>query len=199
MKKICGGGLVFLLILTFGLGVAMAQGKSPVVTQTAFAKIDTNGDGIITVAEYNAYWQGRFSDIDIDTNKDGKVMAAEFEASTKQQFSGLDANKDNSLVAQEFVAYYCGPEAKAPKKAKAKPMKKIAANKDGKIGKDECVAFWMARYSDMDTYKDGKVSMDEFLAAAKKQFKDMDKNGDGVIAVQEFDYYYAAQDAKAKK
>jgi Ca2+-binding EF-hand superfamily protein len=175
----------------------MAQGKSPVVTQTAFSKIDTNGDGIITVAEYDAYWKGRFSDI--DANKDGKVMAAEFEASSKQQFSAMDADKDSSLVAQEFVAYYCGPEAKAPKKAKAKPMKKIAANKDGKIGKDECVAFWMARYSDMDTNKDGKVTMDEFLAAAKKQFKDMDKNGDGVIAIQEFDYYYTAQDAKAKK
>ena len=197
MKKVCGMGLLVLLVLTVGLGVAMAQGKSPVVTQTAFAKIDTNGDGIITVAEYDAYWKGRFADI--DANKDGKIMAAEFEASTKQQFSSMDASKDNVLVAQEFVAYYCGPDAKAPKKAKAKPMKKIAANKDGKIGKDECVAFWVARYSDMDTNKDGKLTMDEFLAAAKKQFKDLDKNGDGVIAVQEFDYYYAAQDAKAKK
>jgi len=190
-------GLVFMLILTVGMGVAVAQGKSPVITQTAFAKIDTNGDGVITVAEYDAYWKGRFADI--DANKDGKIMAAEFEASTKQQFGGMDASKDNTLVAQEFVAYYCGPEAKVPKKAQAKPMKKIDANKDGKIAKDECVAFWMARYSDMDTNKDGKVTMDEFLAAAKKQFKDMDKNGDGVISVQEFDYYYAAQDTKAKK
>ena len=197
MKKVCGMGLLVMLVLAVGPGVAMAQGKPPVVTQTAFAKIDTNGDGIITVAEYDAYWKGRFSDIDV--NKDGKIMAAEFEASTKQQFSSMDAGKDNVLVAQEFVAYYCGPDAKAPKKAKAKPMKKIAANKDGKIGKDECVAFWVARYSDMDTSKDGKLTMDEFLAAAKKQFKDLDKNGDGVIAVQEFDYYYTAQDAKAKK
>ncbi len=197
MKKVWGMGLVVMLVLAVGLGVAMAQGKSPVVTQTAFAKIDTNGDGIITVAEYDAYWKGRFADI--DANKDGKIMAAEFEASTKQQFSSMDANKDSTLVAQEFVAYYCGPDAKVPKKAKAKPMKKIAANKDGKISKDECVAFWVARYSDMDTNKDGKLTMDEFLAAAKKQFKDIDKNGDGVIAVQEFDYYYAAQDAKSKK
>ena len=196
MKKTYGIGLVVLLLLTVGLGTAAAQGKSPVVTQTSFARIDTNGDGIITVAEYEAYWKGRFRDIDAD--KDGKIMAAEFEASVKRQFSTLDADKDNALVAQEFVAYYCGPDAKAPKKAKKKAMKKIDADKNGKIGKDECVMFWMARYRDADADKDGRVTMDEFLAAAKKQFQEMDMNGDGVIAVQEFDYYYAAQDAKTK-
>ena len=49
-------GLIVLLVLAVGLGVAMAQGKSPVVTQTAFAKIDTNGDGVIAVQEFDYYY-----------------------------------------------------------------------------------------------------------------------------------------------
>jgi len=197
MKKTCGAIIVALLVLGVGMGGAMAQGKKPVATQTAFSKMDTDGNGVITVAEYAAYWKGKFSDI--DANKDGKIMANEFEAATKQSFSGADADKNNVLVAQEFVAYWCGPEAKAPKKAKSKTPKSIDANKDGKISKDECVVFWAARINDMDANKDGKVTMDEFLAAAKKEFKNIDKNGDGVISVQEYDYYWSGKPVPEKK
>jgi Ca2+-binding EF-hand superfamily protein len=126
-------------------------------------------------------------------------MAAEFDAGTQQQFSSMDANKDNALVAQEFIVYYCSPAAKAPQTVKAKKVKKIDANKDGKIEDNECVAFWAAQYSDMDINKDGKVTMDEFLAAAKKEFKAIDKNSDGEISVQELDYYYTPPKVKAKK
>lgn len=58
--------------------------------------MDINGDGVITIAEYSAYWKGRFKDI--DANKDGKLMADEFQAATKQAFNSADANKDNVLV-----------------------------------------------------------------------------------------------------
>ncbi len=197
MKKTCSAVFVTLLVLVVGLGVAMAQGKKPVITQTAFAKMDTDGNGVITVAEYAAYWKGKFGDI--DANKDGKIMADEFEAATKQTFAGADADKNTVLVAQEFVAYWCGPEAKAPKKTKGKAAKSIDANKDGKVSKDECVVFWAARINDMDTNKDGKVTMDEFLAAAKKEFKKIDQNGDGVISVQEYDYYWSGKKAPEKK
>jgi Ca2+-binding EF-hand superfamily protein len=196
MKKGWVWLLAVLLAASFGLGSALAQDKKPLVTQTAFTKIDANKDGVITVAEYNAYWKGRFSEI--DANKDGKIMADEFAASQKQVFSEMDANKDNVLVAQEFVAYYCGTEAKVPKK-KGKAPKNIDANKDGKIGKNECAVFWLAKFNEADKNKDGKVTLEEFLAAAQKQFKAMDLNQDGVISVQEFDYYYSGKKVKAAK
>lgn len=134
MRKVCCALMVMLLVLTVCLGGLMAQEKRPVATQTAFSKMDANGNGVLTVAEYGAYWKGRFQDI--DANKDGKLMADEFEAATRQAFGVADADKDNVLVAQEFVAYWCGPEAKADKKAKGKVKKNIDANQDGKVGKD---------------------------------------------------------------
>ena len=197
MKRACGIGFVMLMVLAVVPGFTMAQGTPLAATQTAFAKMDANGDGVVTVAEYNAYWKGRFNDMDAD--KDGKIMAAEFDAATQQQFGSMDANKDNALVAQEFIVYYCSPAAKSPQTVKAKKIKKIDANKDGKIEDGECVAFWASQFSDMDLNKDGKVTMDEFLQAAKKEFKAIDKNGDGQISVQELDYYYAPPKVKAKK
>jgi Ca2+-binding EF-hand superfamily protein len=196
MKKVCGAMMMMFLVLALGLGGAMAQEKKPIATQTAFSKMDVNGDGVLTVAEFGAYWKGRFQDI--DANKDGKLMAAEFEAATRQAFGAADTDKDNVLVAQEFVAYWCGPEAKADKKTKGKVKNNIDANQDGKVGKDECVVFWMARFNDMDANQDGKVTMDEFLTAMKKRFKEIDKNGDGFISVQEHDIYWSQKQAAKK-
>jgi Ca2+-binding EF-hand superfamily protein len=189
--------LILCLCLAIGVGGAMAQTKGPVVTQTAFSKIDADKNGVVTVAEYAAFWKGRFQEIDAD--KDGKIMADEFAAATKQAFGAADTNKDNVLVAQEFVAYWCGPEAQVPARAKGKTGKRIDANRDGKIDKDECVVFWIARVNDMDTNKDGRVTMDEFIAMTQKQFKEMDRNGDGFISVQEYDFYWSAKTPPAGK
>ncbi len=197
MKRTCSMVVVVLLTLVIGVGGVMAKDEKVVVTQTAFTKIDTNGDGVITVAEYGAYWKGRFKDI--DANKDGKLMADEFEKATKQSFASADTSKDNVLVAQEYVVYWCGSEAKAPKKVKGEPQKEIDANKDGKIDNDECVVMWLTRFNDMDTNKDDRVTMDEFMTAMKKQFKALDKNGDGYIAVEEYDYYWSPKPATPKK
>jgi hypothetical protein len=187
MKKMCGVMLV-LLLLTVGLGVALAQDK-PILAETAYTKMDADGNGEITVAEFKAYWQGRFGDIDAD--KDGKLMAEEFEKDAKRVFEIADKDKNNVLVAQEFVAYWCGPDAVLPKKTKGKPKKTIDTNNDGKVGKDECVVFWRARFNEIDKNRDGKVTMDEFLASMQKEFKEMDKNGDGYVSVQEYDIYWA--------
>jgi Ca2+-binding EF-hand superfamily protein len=186
--------IMMLLVLTIGLSVAMAQEKI-MLKESAFTKMDTNGDGEITVAEFKAYWKGRFGDI--DANKDGKLMAAEFEKATRQVFDFADKDKDNVLVAQEFVAYWCGPDVVVPKKTKGKPKKTIDTNNDGTISKDECVVFWRARFNEMDKNRDGKVTMDEFMTDIKKEFKKIDKNGDGYISVQEYDYYWSGK-ASAK-
>jgi Ca2+-binding EF-hand superfamily protein len=194
MKKGWVWLLTVLLVASFGLGSALAQDKKPLVTQTTFTKFDANKDGVVTVAEYDAYWRGRFNEI--DANKDGKIMADEFEASQKKVFGEIDANKDNALVAQEFVAYYCGANAKVPKK-KGKAPKNIDANKNGKVDPNECAVFWIAKFHAADANKDGKVTMEEFLTAAKKEFKDMDMNQDGAIVIQEFAFYYSGKKAKA--
>jgi Ca2+-binding EF-hand superfamily protein len=194
MKKIFGMVVVILFVLTICLDMAKAQ--------TGFSKMDTDGNGEITVVEHGAFWKGRFSEL--DANKDGKITVDEFiEGTTKQTFKNADTDKDKVLVAQEYVAYWCGSKAKASKDVKAKEQTNLVAdvdiNMDGKISKDECVAIWLTHFNNMDTNKDGKVTMDEFVTYIKKRFKELDKNGDGYIVLEEYDYYWSGKPATAKK
>ena len=202
MKKKLGVVAAMLLILVMCAGTAMAEQK-PVVAQTAFAKMDTDGNGEITIVEHKAFWKSRFADL--DANKDGKLSAEEFVKGITGQTPGgtPGVGKDKALLAQQFVVYWCGPDAKVSKETK--PKADIAAsgngdaNKDGKIDKDECVAIWFTHFNAMDTDKDGKVTMDEYVSYLKKRFKELDKNGDGYIVAAEYDYYWSGTPATADK
>ncbi|MBA4416887.1 MAG: hypothetical protein C0392_03095 [Syntrophus sp. (in: bacteria)] len=195
MKKKHGVVAVTLFVLTICMGMVMALEK-PAVAQTGFSKIDTDGNGEITVVEHGAFWKGRFNEL--DANKDGKITVDEFIAgTTKQTFKNADANKDKVLVAQEYVAYWCGSKAKASKDVKGKAQANLVAdvdiNMDGKISTDECVAIWLTHFNNMDTNKDDKVTMDEYVTYIKKRFKELDKNGDGYIVLEEYDYYWSGK------
>jgi len=189
--------LVSLLMVLSIAGIAAAQAKTPAVARTVYSQADANGDGVVTVTEHVAFWQGRFKEIDADKN--GKVTAAEFNAATKAFFGDMDTDKDGALVVKEYVAFWCGPKAAPAAKAKAKAKKEIDPNKDGKIGDDECVVFWSANLFDADSNHDGKVTLEEFTAAMTKRFKELDKNKDGVIAIEEHAVFWSAKPAPAKK
>lgn len=85
-----------------------------------FVKLDTNGDGSISKAEFDARAQlptikepnaqpflDRF-----DSNKDGAISQDEFRAPTLANFEKMDANKDGTLS----VAEQKGPRTTAAKK-----------------------------------------------------------------------------------
>ena len=195
MKKEFGVVAIMFFVLTICLGMVMAQEK-PAMAQTGFSKMDTDGNGEITVVEHGAFWKGRFSEL--DTNKDGKITVDEFiEGTTKQTFKSADVDKDKTLVAQEYVAYWCGSKAKASKDVRTKEQVGLVAdvdiNMDGKISTDECVAIWLTHFNNMDTNKDDKVTMDEYVTYIKKRFKELDKNGDGYIVLDEYDYYWSGK------
>ena len=76
-----------------------------------FDKLDTNKDGRLTLAEYQAGTtisaKENAADVrmaQLDANKDGTVTAAEFRALTLSQFDKLDKNKDGVLSPQERPA-----------------------------------------------------------------------------------------------
>ena len=90
------------------------------VRDDSFAKLDTNGDGSITKAEFEAKaplptikepnaqpFLDRF-----DANKDGSISQEEFRAPTLANFEKMDANKDGTLS----VAEQKGPRPTAKKK-----------------------------------------------------------------------------------
>jgi hypothetical protein len=89
-----------------------------------FADIDTNKDGAISPAEFDAFHAERKQALDdgdlpppppggkrmrmailggerLDTNKDGKISFAEFSGPMKTHFEELDANKDGVLDETE--------------------------------------------------------------------------------------------------
>jgi Ca2+-binding EF-hand superfamily protein len=87
----------------------------------AFAKLDTDGDGSISKAEFEAKaalptikepnaqpFLNRF-----DANKDGSISKDEFRAPTLANFEKMDSNKDGTLSAAEQKA---PPRAAAKKK-----------------------------------------------------------------------------------
>jgi Ca2+-binding EF-hand superfamily protein len=103
-----------------------------------FKKLDTNGDGVISKAEFNAFNARHFKDL--DTNKDGKLTLEELQGGQSpgmghgdgtthldQRFNVADANHDGGLDREE---------------AKDMPMlsmyfDEVDANKDGKVTRQE--------------------------------------------------------------
>jgi len=108
-----------------------------------FSRLDTNGDGSISIAEFNAFNARHFKNL--DTNKDGKITPDELQAVQHQtaqspemghgnvtthldmRFNAADANHDGGLDRAE---------------AKDMPMlskyfDEVDANKDGKVTRQE--------------------------------------------------------------
>lgn len=110
-----------------------------------FKKLDTNGDGVISKKEYNAFNAKHFKEL--DTNKDGKLTPEEMQGGHKpgmghgdagamhgdgtthldQRFNAADANHDGGLDREE---------------AKEMPMlsqyfDEVDASKDGKVTRQE--------------------------------------------------------------
>ena len=104
-----------------------------------FKQMDTNGDGLVSKAEFDAYHEQRFKEL--DANRDGQVSAEEMDAHHKakcqtqggkgammdEHFDAADANHDGALTATEAE--------KMP--MVSKNFKKFDANKDGKVTKEE--------------------------------------------------------------
>lgn len=152
MKKTTG---YFVVVSSFVLsaGLAHADGEkcdSPMHNQSnasqsqgiTFKTVDTNGDGAISKAEFNAYYAKHNSKHfkEMDANKDGKITPEEMPAASGQQmgsdsatthldkrFNTADANHDGGLDKAE---------------ANGMPMlavyfDRVDANHDGKVTRQE--------------------------------------------------------------
>ncbi|MBI3480044.1 MAG: EF-hand domain-containing protein [Nitrosomonadales bacterium] len=118
---------------------AQHHGKMDPMT---FSKLDTNGDGVISKKEFNAYNAKHFKELDI--NKDGKLTLEELQGGHTQGMGHGDAT---THLDQRFNA--------------------ADTNHDGGLDRDEAKNMPMlAMYFDeVDANKDGKVTRQEYFDA----------------------------------
>jgi len=185
---------------------ALAQSANPPAApahpglfQHMLQKMDTNGDGRISLDEYVAAASARFKSI--DTKNKGSIDAADIAASPQateridHRAEGLVKRLDtagNGYVTQdEFVA------------AAQKRFARLDKNGDGKLTPDEMTGRWgrggnaaaqgsgrggkfaAERFDKLDTNHDGVVTMDEYVAAATTLFHQYDTAGNGKVTAAE--------------
>lgn len=186
---------------------ALAQTAAPEHTsfyQLMLQKLDTNGDGRISLDEYIAAADARFKSIDAQ-NK-GVVDAADIAAAptTLQRdqkiadfiVKRMDTDGKGYVSEDDFIA-----------KAKQR-FARMDTRGDGKLTPDELSAprlhehgkskpnagpdaqskraeFAQKYFDKIDANHDGVVTQDEYIAAATAHFNKIDKDGSGEITAQQ--------------
>jgi hypothetical protein len=121
-----------------------------------FKKLDTNGDGVISKAEFNAFNAKHFKEL--DTNKDGKLTLEELQGGHKQ---GMGHGDGTTYLHQRFNA--------------------ADANHDGGLDREEAKEMPMLSlyFDEVDANKDGKVTRQEYFDAMPlfHRGKNMDMSG----------------------
>ena len=118
---------------------------------TRFHELDTNHDGKVTYAEFEAGFAGTiFSQY--NRNADGTVTLAEWDAierasqdKTQSSFQMLDRNHDGKLTRDELSRH-----GKRRDAAVRRIFNRVDANHDGVITEDEARAFGIAKAADRD-------------------------------------------------
>jgi len=93
-----------------------------------------------------------------DTNKDGSVSKAEYDAARGALFARMDANGDGTIETSELRAWIRA----MPARIRDARFKSLDANGDGKITADEFVARRKAMFDRIDGNGDGAVDKAEY-------------------------------------
>lgn len=176
--------------------------RSPEWRRRVFARIDADGDGFVSAAEREASLKRRFARL--DGNGDGRISRAELDAARARQqkrraartgaesFRQADRDGDGKLSLEEVVA------------ARARLLRKMDADRDGRVTKDEFVKFtppgedkrpgFFARqrrlrlFASFDRDRDGVLTADEQAAVVTSWFKKADVDRDGQLTASELSH-----------
>lgn len=174
-----------LLVLAMTAAPAIADGG-----KGRFMKhFDTNNDGSVNMAEFNAAAAERFKRMDADAS--GVISKDEFRAYMRtrkderkqQRFGRMDSNGNGSVERDEFLAH---KQARAERK-----FSRMDKNADGSVSKEEYASCKKRKhqkkrmFTKMDENGDGQISQNESLSAWSNWFKRIDANNDQVVTADE--------------
>lgn len=139
-------------------------------------KFDADGDGQFSQSEKNSMknaW-AKMIVARMDNDRDGKLTVDEIPAQMRDKFPKVDANNDSYVDSKELGA------------AMARRMKQMKsggkAKKDAKTARPERGEMFFKR---LDANQDGKVSRQEIPAGRKEMLGKVDANRDGSIDLEE--------------
>jgi len=145
----------------------------------------------------------------LDTNKDGKITKAEYEASRAADFKAADKNGDGKITADELQAAR-GDRAKRGDRAdrgdrpgrgeragradRGINFERADAAKKGFLTQEDLTKLRSARFEaalkkrfeGLDTNRDGKLTADELPAERREFVLRADANKDGAVTFDEF-------------
>ncbi len=151
----------------------------------AFQRIDTDGDAVITLEEYQAPMKNIVARRD---RNDDKVLDAEDRRGKKGRGKGsgwlmkrYDANNDGKLTQEEIDT------------TRKDIFAKHDANKDGKLDLAEFKARWVEftdrrkvrGFQRIDTDGDAGITVEEYLEPFSSVVARMDRNEDGVLDMKD--------------
>ena len=214
-----GNNMTFKFIPLLLTGAALtALSAIPVFAKPASAKIeaiDTNNDGQLSFAEYNAAAQLRFSSA--DANRDSLLSKDEVkaqrearkQASRDARFDRVDANNDGVLTKEETER---AVQARKDQR-QARRVERLDTDRDGAVSEVERAAARAERVerrkakraergerrearkasgggkkkkgARIDANQDGFISLAEYDASVLERFNRQDVNGDGYLDASE--------------
>lgn len=154
----------------------VTQAEFVLAAQNRFTRLDANGDGRLTPDELAAAHHGH-------GRSAGPQAPDNAQARATRHFDRLDANHDGVVTADEFIAAAKAMYAKLDVRHDGKVTAADIAASPRAQRRALRVANRLVRR--IDANGDGLVTRDEFIAAAKQRFARLDRNGDGFIDAAE--------------
>ncbi len=183
-----------------------ADSGHPSFYQLMLQKMDTNGDGRISLDEYVAAATARFKTI--DSQNKGSIDAADIAASpiTLQRdqkmadaiVKHVDKSGKGYISQDDVVAAAQARFARMDKKGDGKltpdeltapgmhaHARQVSSDATTSNTQDKRAAFKQKYFDRIDSNHDGVITQDEYIAAASAHFNKVDVNGTGELTAQQ--------------
>lgn len=200
MRKLLMAAAGVAVLAAGAAGIALAQGEPRGERgERGFFGADSNNDGVLTRAEFDAGQQALFARL--DANNDGQLTREEGRAQRAMQHGGrrghrggpgfelarADANNDGNITRDEFLArpiemfdrldtnhdgvIQASERPQRPQRAEGERGERGGPGREGR--------------PNIDSNNDGSISRAEFLAGGDARFQRMDANHDGRVTQEE--------------